>query len=511
MNFMESYLYFCRRFHKSRIPKLKFKELNDRYKSIYNNYYDISEDDIYKASFIIFLISLSFFIIFSTIFSFFHILIIFFYSFLFSLILSYKFSVYLLNEIQKNESIINAMLYLIKIDFSLIQKSLKKNSDYCINFIKLIKNYNLPISDNFKEILRRTHEGELPEKVLMNILTPSEDFNRYLKDLLTSNFNNESGFVDFKDNTLERNFKIYLRDIESKLSIIFFIGLFFPIGSCFLIILQEIKSLSLIFIIPLYFIIIRYLSSKFLNEDIKLLGILSSEPKNNRREFNGFLLFLKNFAIMLSRKTSPEDALYYAYKKTPTFFQKKLEHPISLLIKNSISIKEMLDSFIFNLKSPRCKLILNVVKKMIHEDTYHTANKIWDLLEIISMHQKLEKRKRIIIKGEKFKSLIFIFLLPFILGVISGVFPSFFYHINLLNNPEFTTTIPFYNNFDSFDLILIFGSFLLSNIISGYYFSKIIGIESKIIIIFTSNLFFVLIFIIILSISLNFVNILNFM
>ena len=43
---MESYLYFCRRFHKSHIPKLKFKELNGRYKSIYNNIYDISEDDM---------------------------------------------------------------------------------------------------------------------------------------------------------------------------------------------------------------------------------------------------------------------------------------------------------------------------------------------------------------------------------------------------------------------------------------------------------------------------------
>jgi len=432
------------------------------------------------------------------------------FSFISSIIITYIFNIYLYKRLKNEELNINAYLKLIILDFALINSLFTSISDKCINFIESISKYNYPVSNFFKSIIKKIQFGKNPENELENLNIISKNFQSFVNDLISNNFE-DTNLVKINEYSYSEDlFETFIRSVESKLSIIFFIGLFFPIGSCFLIILQEIKSLSLIFIIPLYFIIIRYLSSKFLNEDIKLLGILSSEPKNNRREFNGFLLFLKNFAIMLSRKTSPEDALYYAYKKTPTFFQKKLEHPISLLIKNSISIKEMLDSFIFNLKSPRCKLILNVVKKMIHEDTYHTANKIWDLLEIISMHQKLEKRKQIIIKGEKFKSLIFIFLLPFILGIISGVFPSFFYHINILNNPEFTTTIPFYNNFDSFDLILIFGSFLLSNIISGYYFSKIIGIESKRIIIFTSNLFFVLIFIIILSISLNFANILNF-
>ncbi len=405
---------------------------------------------------------------------------------------------------------INAYLKLIILDFSLINSLFTSISDKCINFIESISNYNYPISNYFKSIIRKIQFGKNPENELENLNIISKNFQSFINDLVSNNFE-DTNLVKINEYSYSEDlFETFIRSIESKLSIIFFIGLFFPIGSCFLIILQEIKSFSLIFIIPLYFIIIRYLSSKFLNEDIKLLGILSSESKNNRREFNDFLLFLKNFAIMLSRKTSPELALYYAYKKTPKSFQKKLEHPISLLIKNSISIKEMLDSFIFNLKSPRCKLILNVIKKMIHEDTYHTANKIWDLLEIISMHQKLEKRKRIIIKGEKFKSLIFIFLLPFILGVISGVFPSFFYYIDLLYNPEFTITIPFYDNFNSFDLIFLFGSFLLSNTISIYYFSKIINIEFKKIIVFTSNLFFVLIFIIILSISFNSVYLLNF-
>ena len=91
MKFIENYLHFCRKFHKPYLPKLKFKELNERYKNIYNEIYDISENVINKATFAVFLISFSCFIIFSVIFSIFHLLIIIFYSFLFSLILSYTY------------------------------------------------------------------------------------------------------------------------------------------------------------------------------------------------------------------------------------------------------------------------------------------------------------------------------------------------------------------------------------------------------------------------------------
>ena len=460
--------------------------------------------------FLFFIFSIYFNIIFKILVIQLVILISFLFSFIFSIIITYIFNIYLYKKLKNEELNINAYLKLIILDFSLINSLFTSISDKCLNFIESISNYDYPISKIFKSIIRKIQFGKNPENELKNLNIISKNFQSFLNDLVSNNFE-DINLVKINEYSYSEDlFETFIRSIESKLSIIFFIGLFFPIGSIFLIILQEIKPLSLIIIIPLYFFIIRYLSSKFLNEDIKLLGILNFESKNKRIEFNNFLLFLKSFAIMLSRKTSPENALYFAYKKTPKSFQKKMEHPVSLLIKNSISLKEMLDLFFFNLKSQRCKLILNVVKKMIHEDTYHTANKIWDLLKIISIHQKLEKRKRIIIKGEKFKSLIFVFLLPFILGIISGVFPTFFYYINLLNNPEFITTIPFYNNFDLFDLILIFGSFLLSNIISVYYFSKIISIESKKIIVFTSNLIFVLIFLIILSISLNSVYLLNF-
>lgn len=508
MNFTESYLHFCKKFHKFKIPKLKFKELNDRYKSIYNNIYDINEKDIYKANFIIFLISFSFLFIFSILLLNFHILIIIFYSFLFSLVFSYKFSVYLLNEIKKNESIINAMLYLIKINFSLIQKSLKKKSDYCIAFINLIRNYNLPLLCNFKGILRIIHEGELPEKVLMKISTPSEDFNRYLKNLLTSNFKYESRFVNFKDNTLERKFKIYLREVESKLSIIFFIGLFFPIGLCFLLSFQLIHLIFAFLSIPLFLIILKSLFKKFIKQNNFLIGFIGDYSKIEKKRFHEFFLFLKNFANNLRRNISPEYAFLKSYSQNREFYnliQEPLKNQVSLLLNISCSFHEMINNLKFELNSIRFKIILKVIEKFVEQNAFFSSEKIFDLLSVLSKHQKLEEKLEVIIKGEKFKVFFFLFLLPLITGFIGGMFPLFVLlnnHIQLNNN--FSLKI-FFNMIFFKDIVIIFLTLLSTISISSYFFLKIINHNKRVLIIFMADLIFILTFLISILNMLNFI------
>ena len=227
MTNLKKYLRFCKIFHDYKFPKIKFNELNDWYRYLYRNKYNIDEDDINKASFVIFSLFFFILIILSLFFTPFSILIIIFYSLVLSFLASYRFNSHLYKKIKKEESILNALLYLIIINFSLIKKTLKINTDYSINFIELIKNYNLPVSESCKIILRKIHEGSTPEKELLKIVTPSEDFNHYLRDLIINDFNNDYEFQNLDDNTSERNFKVVLRDIESKISIVFFIGFFF--------------------------------------------------------------------------------------------------------------------------------------------------------------------------------------------------------------------------------------------------------------------------------------------
>ena len=192
MKSLEKYLSFCLKFNKKKLPQLKFKRLNERYLYLYKNIYNIQEEDVNKASFFVFLFSFSSLILLSIACIAFNILIIILYSIILSFLISYRFNLILYYDIKKKESIINAMLYLIKINFSLIQKTLKSNSDYCLNFIKLIIQYKHPFLSNFKDILTRIHEGHVPEVELTKLITPSEDFNQYLKNLLINNFDNSS-------------------------------------------------------------------------------------------------------------------------------------------------------------------------------------------------------------------------------------------------------------------------------------------------------------------------------
>ena len=136
-----------------------------------------------------------------------NVLILFLFSILTSLIVSYKFNLILYHEINRNESEINAILRLIRIEFSLIEMTLKKASDYCLHFIQIIKNSKSLLSSYFTNIFNRIHEGRLPEKELSKIITPSSEFNKYLKKLLLNNFLYNSN--DYNSYPLEKQFKIY--------------------------------------------------------------------------------------------------------------------------------------------------------------------------------------------------------------------------------------------------------------------------------------------------------------
>jgi len=507
MNNFERYLNFCRVFQNYNIPKIKFKELNECYKLIYTNTYNINEDAINKSSFFVFILSLVIITLLSIFFTYFNILIIIFYSLIISILISYKFNLKLYNGIHKSESILNALLFLIKIDFSLIQKTLNNNSDHYLNFILLIKNYNLPISEKFKIILRKIHEGKTPEDELVKIITPSEDFNRYIRDLLINNFNYKFEFNDLEWSSSEKKIKIYLRDIESKISIIFFIGLFFPVGLCFIILFLPINSILLIFFIPFFLIFLKVLFNKLIKIDIFLIGLLKDHSNIEKRKFDEFLLFLKSFSINLKNNVSPEKAFINSYlenKNHLNLLKEQINKKISLLLNFSCSFAEILNSLGFELKSIRYKLILDAVKKMVEESAYYSSQKIYDLLSIIYKHRKLERKLEVLINGEKFKVFIFLFLLPIIIGAMSGMLPFFNILINNLNYTYDFSNNDYLNLINLIDVLLIFFTLLFSNFITSYYFLKIIHYEKRYFIILIANMFFILTF------FLSFLNILLF-
>jgi len=232
MSAIEKYIHFCKKFNNIKLPQMKFKNLNERYKNVYKNEYNIDEIAVNKASLFVFIIIFSLLTVVSALLFTINIFYLCLISLIISVIFTYKFNLYLYNKINNREARINALLYLVKIDFELLEKSLKKNADYCLSFIKLMTHYNIPLSDLFKSILAKIHDGKNPEEELNKIISPSKDFNDYLRGLLINNFQNDKILAEIEEKTLEKDFKIFLRQVQNKIALLFFVGVFFPIGTC---------------------------------------------------------------------------------------------------------------------------------------------------------------------------------------------------------------------------------------------------------------------------------------
>ena len=499
MAHFKKYIYICNIFHNYSLPKISYKELNQKYKNLYQDYYGIEEDDVNKTTFVLFIIIF----LLSTIISFMliplNIFIILMYSLFLSIIITYKFNLIISNDINQKEKRINALIYLIKLNYSMIQKSFSSNTDLCLKFIELIKFYNIPALDVFNKIFERIHEGYSPEVELNNLNTPSNDFDKFLSDLIVNNFNN-SIFIDkLEEIESENHFRIYLKAIESKISIVFFIGLFVPIGLCFYILFSRMQIIFFIIFIPGFLFLFNYLFKKLLKTDTFLIGLLNDYSNIEKRRFNEFLIFLKGFAINLLGNNSPEKAFIEAYLKNENnliYLKKVFNQQISNLLNLSYSFGEMIDNMVNALTSIRFNLILGIIKEMVEKSAYHSSTRINQLLQIISKHKKLENKLDLIIKGEKFKLFIFLFMLPLIIGALGG---TLHYLTVITNNFNFQNLNDFnlLTDFSNIQNILIIFLILIScNTITSYYYLKIINLENRYYIIVISDLLFIFAFMI---------------
>ena len=507
MNYLEKYLSFCRMFHKYNIPKLKIKVLDNRYKDLYRKSYNIEQNDINKASFFIFLFSNIILILLSICLTKFSVLSISLFSILISFILAYKFNSLLTNEINKKEALINSVLYFIKIDFSLIQKTLKVDSDYCMNFIKLVKDYKLPISEDFKLILKKIHEGNVPESELINLITPSRDFDEYLNRLLVNNFDSNSSFLEYSENDLEKKYKIYLKEVQTRISILFFIGIFFPLGLCFLILFQVINLIFLIFCIPSFLLLLNFLCRKLVKRNTYLIGALNDHSQLEKKKFNEFLLFLRSFASNLKNNVSPEQGFLKSYTQSKDqliLLKRPLKSQLSGLLNFKYTFNDLIQYLKIELNSIRYNMILDVIQKLVNQNSYHSSEKISDILKILSKHQRMEEKLEIIITGEKFKIFFFIFLLPILIGAISGMFPFFSLiteNIDINNNVILSDMT---NLINIEYLIIIFFVLLSSVSITSNYFLNIINHQNK------PPILIIVIIIFIFAFSVSFINVMSF-
>jgi hypothetical protein len=263
----------------------------------------------------------------------------------------------------------------------------------------------------------------------------------------------------------------------------------------------------LISILPLFFITLKTLKKKFLKNNFFLLGLMNDYSKEEKVKFNEFISFLLSFTLNLQKNSSPELAFINAYSQNELHYsilKDPLKTQISHLLNFTSTFNEILEKLQAELQSIRYKIILEVIGKLVVQNAYLSHEKISAILNEISIHQQLENKLEIIIKGERFKVLLFLFLLPLIIGGIGGLFPLFnFIMGDLTNNGGHNYSILFELLF-TYDFLIIFLSLLFCVYISTHYFLEIISYERRRVLQLVSIAIFILAF------FSTFISILNF-
>lgn len=416
---------------------------------------------IISLSFIIYtnIIALSpFFMIFAVI------IFFFFYQTLFD-----SFKRYYLKKNQQIELI----MPIIRNFIELYTSFLPEDYDFCTSFINLMCEIPSLLKNEFIQIRKRVQFGDNPEKLLFRYKTSSKKFRDFIDLLLLTNF--KPNFKNLKSiESIEDKFEQHTKSVENRISIIFFLGLFFPIGISFVVILQILSGFATFFLIPLHFLLLKYITKTLLNDSNLLLGTSNSMNIDEKLEYRDLLEFFHIFSINLMN-FNPEQAIFNSYERSPIRLKMKIKSIVNKLRTYKLSLEFFFIKFASTIENKKGKFLCQSILKMIINNSYYTSDQLLKIITVFKRHQKLERDRANIVKAEMIKVKIFNWILPIITGSLCAVFftiiklfSEFDWQLQIINLPFLRTVTPIYEaiSFVFTQLVMI--------LITNYYFIKIV-------------------------------------
>ena len=335
-----------------------------------------------------------------------------------SLLVYLQLNAALFMEIQEQERKSFSLLYLFAMDLEILLENIELSNDIFLNVFKYTEPFLKSLFTNYPQVVRKIRLGKAPESLEKKEFTSFLFWDIY--SLLKTSMQSEDPltlkdlklFFDFNPDYAWKRFN---QQIDTNLSFMFFLGVFFPLGVNYLLFLNQI-TLGQLFISSLFFVILfNYQVHKFQSNHALLFGVLSAVSPNRTDEFEIFLEFFKNFSKHLSFN-APENALIKAYQHNLGKFASL--HP---LFRNTagkfLSLETFFNDYQKILTLPQLKVFLNFIGDHVIKDSEHAVPLINSLL----LHLEEQKIKKATynerLKGEQGKVKIFIIFLPFILGI----------------------------------------------------------------------------------------------
>ncbi|MHA1719578.1 MAG: hypothetical protein ACTSXK_08650 [Promethearchaeota archaeon] len=398
-------------------------------------------------------------------------------------------------------------LLILQIDllFSVLDDSVDRNT----KLLEILQQ-SPKIACNLEEKLQEIYKGANFRDKLGEITFYSPVFETYFKNLLEFDFAMEfsQNFNNYNPH-YENHIKTFIKSLETRLNLFFFISIFYPIGFILYFSTTRFNYMDLILGFLFFLLILLFFTRKMLNQTTCLIGESDFTSTRKKEVYDAFLNFfchLNQFLIY----SPPEIALIESILKLSDEEQKLLNIYEAKLSLNLLSLNEFLTQFFLKIKNEQIQIFLNFFISFFSINSLESSNFLSKSLILIKSHKEMSQEKEILLKSEFVKVKIYKILLGFVLGVLTPFLFKFqgIYQILSRNFAGNLSVVDYSIEYSQHNLVL-YGVFTLSLLLlSMNSLNKIFPIKNRrifdIIGIFIYGLFFFFSFA--LWGSLNFLN-----
>lgn len=320
-------------------------------------------------------------------------------------------------EYLKNSRQLISLIPVIKTYLSLFEISLPADYNRSLAFLRLIKQLDLNVIEPFSIIAQSIERGKSISNTINQEIGYYNSFASFIQSYLEKgiDFNFEYG-----QNLINR-YKEFTGSLETRLSILFFLCVFFPLGLNLGIVFGMLDVYTLLIAAVLFFILMKLLNSKVVNEETLLLGIHDENASIIREEYNKTLEFIIDLARFL-KYNSKERSLLLALDRSVDFqlISNEITGDLNLY---RTSVSNFFKITAKKLKSEQARLLLGTIERLLVHNARGTSFRLDDLIIVLKKHQDLEKERESILKSQNVKRLILLMLIPLINGILVSIIP----------------------------------------------------------------------------------------
>ena len=394
------------------------------------------------------------------------------------------------DQIESKIGRLDSLLYFIKMDIDLVLKLNVSHEDPLLNFIDLIDESYADLVGPMQDLKKRIRKGEDIEETLSRIHFPSKKMHDFFSNLIY--YISDSRYLQLNQtDENELAYQTFSKGLETRLSIMFFIGIFFPLGLGFLMVLGQIDILTLILSIPFFSLILSIIKKKLLNDNLILVGSSIHSSNAEIEEYNLILAFYRQLSFNL-KIYPPEKAILFTYEAISKNITKNYSDIVAKLNKYSIDYHFFFKMLTNELKSIRSKLLIQNLPVLLDYNSENVSETMLNILKIVEKHLALQNERLTIYNAEKIKASLFSYLLPIILGFLSTVF--WFFAKLSIGFQGSNSIFPLFNEISLVQLIMYIISQIIMIIQVNSVFSEIFNRNHRKFLIIISELIYLFTF-----------------